>query len=73
MRKQLKVIFDLLEKIHVAGPEVDIMATVRVEMVRLDQMMRNQSLRTPAVGIEEPGVGENPGEPGVVGEEARNE
>lgn len=37
MRRQIKVIWDLLERIAVAGPAVDVMATVRMELTRLNQ------------------------------------
>ena len=39
MRRRIKIIYDLLERIHVAGPEVDIMAAVRQELVKLDRQV----------------------------------
>ena len=39
MRRRIKIIYDLLERIHVAGPEVDIMSAVRQELVKLDRQV----------------------------------
>lgn len=43
MRKRIKLIYDLLERIAVAGPAVDIMATVRQELIALDQQAKVQN------------------------------
>lgn len=73
MRNRIKNIFDLLEKIHVAGPEVDIMFAIRREMLLLFRDIRFQELGGPGGGHPDP-VGEpgHQGEPGQP-EEARKE
>lgn len=45
MRKRIKLIYDLLERIAVAGPAVDIMATVRQELIALDQQAKVQTVQ----------------------------
>lgn len=76
MRNRIKNIFDLLEKIHVAGPEVDIMATVRQEMRYLARDARVMELGAYAGGhpdpVGHPGHEGPPGEPEEAGKENEN-
>lgn len=70
MRRRINTIFDLLERIHVAGREVDIMATVRQEMRYLARDAR--LLELGAVGSGHPDPVGPPGEPGEAGKENEN-
>lgn len=66
---RMKNVFKLLNMIPVAGHHVDIMAAVRQELRILDEeVCVERMMRTRSKGIEDIGVGENPGEPGVDGE-----
>ena len=74
MRGEIKIprmenVFKLLNMIPVAGHHVDIMAAVRQELRILDEeVWVERRMRPRSKGIEDIGVGEDPGEPGVDGE-----
>lgn len=74
MRGEIKIprmenVFKLLNMIPVAGHHVDIMAAVRQELRILDEEVWVERMMRPRnKGIEDIGVGEDPGEPGVDGE-----
>lgn len=66
---RMKNVFKLLNMIPVAGHHVDIMAAVRQELRILDEEVWVERMMRPrSAGIEDIGVGEDPGEPGVDGE-----
>lgn len=68
MRRRIKIIYDLLARIHVAGPEVDIMSAVRQELVKLD---RQVALGERMKGYCHPDPPGDPGDPGVPVEDGK--
>ena len=68
MRRRIKIIYDLLERIHVAGPEVDIMSAVRQELVKLDRQVALGERMKDYCHTDPPG---DPGDPGVPGEDGK--
>ena len=66
MRRRVRLIFNLLDRVHVSGSDVDIMSTVRRELLLLERDARWAELEAASAGHPDP-VGE-PGEMGPPGE-----